>query len=262
MIKVVDILKALEKVAPVHLAADYDNVGFIVGHKESPADKIIVALDITGDVIDEAIQTGARLIVSHHPIIFGSRSTVTDCDVTGALVLKLIENGISAICMHTNLDSAKGGVNDALAEALGIATEGIVEPMEDETVGGGRYGSLSGELSLDEFLGKVCHALDTDGVRYHDAKRPVLRIAVGGGSCGDYIKKAHLLGCDTVVTADIKHNQFLEAKELQINAIDAGHFATEDVVCPRICEIIKESFPKAFVTIAKSDVSCTKFFTV
>ena len=127
MIKVVDILKALEKVAPVHLAADYDNVGFIVGHKESPADKIIVALDITGDVIDEAIQTGARLIVSHHPIIFGSRSTVTDCDVTGALVLKLIENGISAICMHTNLDSAKGGVNDALAEALGTTADEMID---------------------------------------------------------------------------------------------------------------------------------------
>lgn len=262
MIRVIDILNVLEEAAPSRLAASYDNVGFIVGHRDKEVKKIVVALDITGDVIEEAVATGAELIVSHHPIIFGARSTVTDCDTTGSLVLKLIENGISAICMHTNLDSAAGGVNDILAVSLGVHDTKPVEPQEDGTVGCGRYGKLKTCEELSGFLKKVCTELNTCGVKYHDAGKPVLRVAVGGGSCGDYIKTARLLGCDTVVTADIKHNQFLEAKELGINAIDAGHFATEDVVCPRLCEIISEKYPEVSVRIADADIDCTQFFTV
>lgn len=262
MIRVIDILNVLEEAAPSRLAASYDNVGFIVGHKDKEVKKVMVALDITGAVIDEAVAAGAELIVSHHPIIFGSVSTVTDCDVTGSLLLKLIENGISAICMHTNLDSAAGGVNDVLASALGICDTKPVEPQEDGTVGGGRYGTLGKSEELSAFLSKVCAALKTRGVKYHDAGKTVVRVAVGGGSCGEYIKTAHSLGCDTVVTADIKHNQFLEAKELGINAIDAGHFATEDVVCPRLCEIILEKYPEISVKIADADIDCTQLFTV
>ncbi len=262
MTKVIDVLNVLEAAAPSFLAASYDNVGFIVGHRDREVKKIVVALDITGAVIDEAVEAGAELIVSHHPIIFGARSTVTDCDVTGSLLLKLIENGISAICMHTNLDSAAGGVNDVLASALGIHDTKPVEPQEDGTVGGGRFGKLEKCEELSDFLQKVCTALNTRGVKYHDAGKPVLRVAVGGGACGDYIKAAYLLGCDTVVTADIKHNHFLEAKELGMNAIDAGHFATEDVVCPRLCEMISEKYPEVSVKIADADIDCTQFFTV
>lgn len=262
MTKVIDILNVLEEAAPCRLAESYDNVGFIVGKKNNEVTKLIVALDITGAVIDEAAREGAELIVSHHPIIFGSRKSVTDCDVVGSLLLRLIENGISAICMHTNLDCAEGGVNDVFAACLDISVEGVVEPKEDGNVGGGRFGALREEISLSEFLPRVCAALKTGGVKYHDAKRPVKKIAVGGGSCGDYVALAAELGCDTVVTADIKHSEFLEAKELGINAIDAGHFATEDIVCPRICEIISEKHPALTVKIADADADCTQFFTV
>jgi len=262
MTKVIDVLNALEKYAPCRLAESYDNVGFIVGKRDNEVKRVIVALDITSAVIDEAVREGAELIVSHHPIIFGSRKSVTDCDVIGALLIKLIENGISAICMHTNLDSAIGGVNDVFAEKLGIKVSGVVEPKEDGTVGGGRYGELDEECSLSEFLPRVCKVLSARGVKYYDAERKVKRVAVGGGSCGDYITIAASLGCDTLVTADIKHNQFLESRELGVNAIDAGHFATEDIVCPRICEIIKKECPGLSVAIAESDIDYTKFFTV
>ncbi len=262
MTKVIDILKVLEKKAPLNLAESYDNVGFIVGRAEGEVKKILVALDITERVVREAIEKRAELIVSHHPVIFGERKRITDCDITGEIVLGLAENKIAAICMHTNLDSAKDGVNDVLAECLGIKVEGIVEPKEDGASGGGRYGRISEEKDLPEFLGEVCKALKTNGVKYHNASGKVRKVAVGGGSCGEYITIAKSLGCDTVVTADIKHNQFLDAAHLGINAIDAGHFATEDIICPKLRDIISESFPDVSVEIAENDTDCTEFFTV
>ncbi len=260
MITVCDVLKVLETAAPLCLAKDYDNPGFLVGHGASEVKRVLVALDITDKVIDEAISVGAELIVSHHPIIFGSMKSVTDRDVTGSLVMKLCKNGISAICMHTNLDAAKDGVNDVLAKALGVSALKPVEPMEDESIGGGRYGELCAEVAMNDFLVNVCKTLETDGVRYHDSGRSVKKVAVGGGSCGEYITLAARLGCDTVVTADIKHNQFLDAEYLGINAIDAGHFATEAVVCPYLCRLISDAFPSLNVKRADSDVSCTKYF--
>ena len=108
----------------------------------------------------------------------------------------------------------------------------------------------------------LCEKLSSEGVRYHDAGRPVKKLAVGGGSCGEYILLAERLGCDTVVTADIKHNQFLDAKELSINAIDAGHFATENIVCEKFCEILRENFPSLSVSVAKSNVDATSYFKI
>lgn len=260
MITVCDVLKVIEAAAPLCLAKDYDNPGFLVGCGDSEVKNVLVALDITDKVIDEAISVGAELIVAHHPIIFSKLASVTDRDITGSLVMKLCKNNISAICMHTNLDAAKGGVNDILAEKLGVSGLLPVESMGDGSIGGGRYGELSAAVPMNEFLVRVCKALETDGVRYHDSGRSVRKVAVGGGSCGEYITLAARLGCDTVVTADIKHNQFLDAEYLGINAIDAGHFATEAVVCSYLCGLVSDAFPSLDVRRADSDVSCTKYF--
>ena len=262
MIKVSDILALLEKAAPPQLAEGYDNVGHIVGRANAEVSKVLIALDITGAVIDEAIACGAELIVSHHPVIFGERKRITDADVTGELVLRLCENKIAAICMHTNLDSAAGGVNDILARKLGIAVEGIVDPIEEGASGGGRYGEISEEARLGDFLKTVCTALSSRGARFHDAEIPVRRVAVGGGSCGDYVTAAKKLGCDTLVTADVKHNQMLDAAHIGLNVIDAGHFATEDIVCPYLEKLISDAFADLEVRIAEADGDCTDYYRV
>ncbi len=261
MIRVVDVLGALEGAAPSRYAADYDNVGFLVGRGEREVTRAIVALDITSRAIDEAIEIGANLIIAHHPVIFNARKSVTDADATGNLLLRLIENKISAICMHTNLDCAHGGVNDALAAALGIETISPIEQADDEGIGGGRYGYIAEKCDVAEFLEIVCNGLSANGLRYFDAGRPVHKVAVGGGSCGSYLGHVAALGCDTFVTADVKHDTFLTAEELGINIIDAGHFATEDVVCPRLCEIVKDAFPTLDISVAASDRDCVAFFT-
>ncbi len=262
MTTILDVLKVLDAAAPLRLAMDFDNPGFLVGRGKREVTKIIVALDITADVIKEAKEKGAELIVSHHPVIFGERKTVTDCDVTGSIVVNLIENGISAICMHTNLDSARGGVNDVLAQMFGIKNAVPVEPVDDGSVGCGRYGELECETTMPALLSEICKKLSCEGVRYYDAGRKVKKVVVGGGACGEYIKLAKKLGCDTVITADIKHNQFLDARELSINAVDAGHFATENIICPRLCEIIKESFPDMCVNIAEINTDTARYFTI
>lgn len=262
MTNVNDIFNTLENAAPCRLAEEYDNPGFLVGRKNASVSKVLVALDITEKIVDEARKAGAELIVSHHPVIFKSRKRVTDEDVCGSVLLALIENKIAAICMHTNLDSAKGGVNDVFAEKLGLEKISVLCTGSEEGAGLGRFGELTEERTLEAFLSDVCRALDTSGVRYHNAGKPVKKVAVGGGSCGSFIPLAAALGCDTIVTADIKHNEFLDAAALGINAIDAGHFATEDIICPRICEIISAKHPELDVRIAEADGDCTKFFTV
>ncbi len=256
------ILDALLKVAPLSLAESFDNPGFLVGRGEREVKKVLVALDITSDVVREAEEIGAELIVSHHPVIFTPRTNICDSDVMGNIILSMIEKNIAGICMHTNLDSARGGVNDILAETLGLSDTEVIEPKDDSKSGLGRCGNLKSKMKLQDFMETVCKKLSVSGVKYHDEDRPVHRVAVGGGSCGDFVAYATKLGFDTIVTADIKHNHFLEARELGINAIDAGHFATENIVCPKIEEIIKSAFPSLSVSVAKSNFDCTDFFTI
>lgn len=240
-----EIESALYELAPRALAADWDNVGLLVGRPDREVRKILVSLDITESAADEAARMGADLIVSHHPVIFHPAKSVTGRDPAGRLLLRLIEAGLSAVCMHTNLDAARGGVNDALAAALGLEA---AAPASENGVE--RVGTLPEALPLPEFLAKVKAALSPNGMRYVDGGGPVRKIAVGGGACGDFLWEAAAMGCDAFVTADLKYNHFLDAQALGLTVIDAGHFPTEDVVCPVLVQYLMERFPQ--LTIKKS----------
>ena len=233
--------------APRELAMEWDNVGLLVGDPDAPADRILVSLDITEAVVEEAVEMGAQLIVSHHPVMnctWHPVQTLRSDDRQGRIVTGLIRHGIAAICMHTNLDAAEGGVNDALAEKLGLED---VKPLTDEKIG--RIGTLKCELPLVDFTRFVVKSLRCNGLRYTDRGRTVHRVAVGGGACGDYIGRAIALGCDTFVTSDLKYHDLLDATE--INLIDAGHFPTEDVICPVLAERLSAAFPTALVQRTK-----------
>lgn len=264
MTTVKDIFNYLNELAPVELKMDFDNVGILVGSKKSPVTKCLIALDITDDVIDEAIALGANLIVSHHPVIFNELKSVLDEDLTGRKLIKLIKNDISAICMHTNLDIAAGGVNDALMSALEGTVSGYLEPCGTDAkgnkVGCGRIGELADAMDLNSFLALCKNALCVNGLRYHDAGLPVKKLAVMGGSGGSCIELAKACGCDTYVTSDIKYNGFLDAKELGINLIDADHFCTENVIVPVLHEKLAAQFPKISFSISKIHKQTAQFF--
>lgn len=247
MATVIEIYHFLDKRAPFSLQMSYDNAGFLVGREEAPVERLMVSLDITEEVIEESKRAGCQLIVSHHPIIFRPAKAITDSDPTGRCLLALTENHIAAICAHTNLDAVEGGVNDALAKMLGLNDIGYlhqdgVDP-EGRPYGIGRVGEVSGYPDAHAFAAFVQERLHAGGLRLEDAGRPVRKVAVGGGACGDMLVQVAAQGCDTFVTADVKYNTFLDARAMGINLIDAGHFSTEDVVCPVLADWLKLGVP-------------------
>ncbi len=250
-----EIFTLLDGYAPTKLQMDFDNAGFLVGEAEQSVSKILVALDITKDVVQEAAEIGAQLIVSHHPVIFHPMRSVTDQDPTGRIVRTLVQNRISAVCMHTKLDLVRNGVNDALARALCLEETDILEPGGeddwDEPFGLGRVGFWTeGPKPMSDFIYHVKTALGTPGVRCHDAGIPVHKVAVGGGACGSSMPVAKAMCCDTFVTADLKYNDFLDARAVGINLIDAGHFPTENVICEPLAEFLAASCPDLTVEIS------------
>ncbi len=250
-----DIFDFLAAKAPVDMALGFDNVGLLVGRRDREVKRIVTALDITDEVIQEAISLNADLIVSHHPLFFELKG-VTDKEWTQERALTLAENRIAAICMHTNLDAAEGGVNDALMGALGVSVTGVL----DEESAIGRVGVLSEPMTMADFLPHVKTMLKVNGLRYHDAGKPVHRVAVCGGSGGSDIPLAAALGCDTYVTADIKYDQFLEGKHLGLNLIDADHFCTENVVVPVLEVWLKERFREVEVFISHVHGQTAQFY--
>lgn len=230
------ILNALSELAPPESKMDFDNVGLLAGDPDWETARVMLSLDITSEVIQEAAQNQAGLIISHHPLFFDLKAA-TPATEGGKHLLELLTRRIGAICMHTNLDAADGGVNDALSDALHLYE---AHPFEAEHVL--RIGQLEKTVPLRSFLTEVKSALNCEGLRFTGSS-PVYRVAVGGGSCGSMLEEAVEAGCDTFLTADIKYSVFLRAKELGINLIDAGHFHTETVVIPVLKTHLERRFP-------------------
>lgn len=232
--------------APLELQMSFDNAGFLIGDKSADVSRVLLSLDVTDKVIDEAIETGAGLIVSHHPVIFNPLRSVLDESAEQARICKLIRNGISVISMHTNLDIADGGVNDVLLSLLGAA---FTDYLDDEHCG--RIGVLEEEIPLSDFLDLCKNKLNVTGLRYVDGGKRVKRLAVMGGAGGDEFRTAFEKGCDTYVTADVKYHQFLEASELGLNLIDADHFCTENPVMLMLCDKLAGAFPSVSFSVSR-----------
>ena len=263
MTAVGDILKYIEALAPRSMKMDWDNVGLLCGSKATPVTKVLVALDPFEGVCREAAQWGAQLIVTHHPVIFQAPKAITDETFVGRSILQLCAHGISAINAHTNLDCAPGGVNDVLAKKLALVNVQVVDP-EGTDENGNEWGLLRmGEVPeqpLDACLNRVKTLLGCEGLRYVDGGKPVRKVAVGGGSCAGEMLDALRAGCDTFVTADVKYNQFWDARDLGINLIDAGHFATENPVVSVLAEKIAGAFPEIEVKISETHADCMKYY--
>ena len=253
MATVADILSFLDTLAPRSLKMEWDNVGLLCGSKSTAVTKILVSLDPFEGVCREAADIGAELIVTHHPLIFQPARTITDETSIGRSIQLLCRQGISAINAHTNLDVAPGGVNDVLAEKLGLQNIATSE--------GGllRQGDVA-EQSLETFLATVKNNLGCQGLRYVDSGKPVRKVAVGGGSCANEMMEALTVGCDTFVTADVKYNQFWDARDLGLNLIDAGHFHTENPIVPVLAEKLQAAFPEIQVKISETHRDCMNFY--
>ena len=253
-----EIEQALFELAPGEAAMEWDNVGHLLGDPDQAVERVLVALDITEGVADEAIASGCQLVVAHHPVMncrWTPVQNIRDDTFQGHLFLKLLRNNVSAICMHTNLDIAWGGVNDALAQRLELVDPG---PLCEN--GLGRVGEYPESVALADYVRFVCQALGCNGLRYADAGKPVRRVAVGGGACGEFEDDAIRAGCYTFVTADLSYHQFLDAAGKGINLIDAGHFPTEDPVCEKVITYLTDRFPELAVSKSASHKEVIQYY--
>ena len=262
MATVADILEFIQTIAPEKMKEDWDHVGLNCGRMDKPVNRILVALDPFEDVCQEALEMEADLLVTHHALIW-TPGFITDQSAQGRNTLFLIENNIACINAHTNLDCAPGGVNDILAEKLGLGDVQVINPRGEDSEGRA-YGLLRQGMvkaqSLQDFLSHVKQQLGCEGLRYVDGGRPVCHVAVGGGACGSELWQAAQAGCDTFVTADVKYNQFWDAQSYGINLIDAGHFHTENPVCVYLAQQLRQAFPDITVAMSAWHMDCTKFF--
>lgn len=218
---------------PVNTAADYDNPGFLIGDKTADIKSAVLALDCTDSAVNLALETGSKLIITHHPVIFKGIKSIKKGDI----VHTLIENGISVISMHTNLDVAKDGVNDALCKTLELNNIETVIGYDGLAF---RKGILKEEMSSDDFAAFVGKKLDTAVKYVGESKVKTVAVCSGGGS--DYFYDALSLNCDAFVTSEVKHNLFLEAYKNNFTLVDAGHFPTEDVIIEPLKKLLEQEF--------------------
>ena len=227
--------------APAEYKMSWDNVGLLLGRASAEVRRVLLSLDATAAVAREAADLGCQLVVSHHPVIFRGDKHVNDLDPLTEPELLFLENRIAVISMHTNLDCAPGGVNDALADLLCLHNiETLAAPDEPGLV---RCGTAE-PRSLPEFAAFVKKTLACPGLRFIDGGRPVSKVSVGGCACIEYAELALAAGCDTFVTGDVKYHEFLNAAARGLNVVDAGHFETENPVIRVLHAKLQARFPE------------------
>lgn len=251
--KVKDVMDLMESIAPKELTESWDNVGLMIGEREQEVKKILVALDCTSEVIDEALDVGADMIVTHHPfILFQKIKSIKKGDVLGGKIYKLIQNNISVFSAHTNLDCADGGINDILAELFELKN---VEKLDEES-GLGRIGELENSMKFEGFANVIESKLNTKGLLrlMGDKDKEIKRVAVCGGSGASFVSMACGKGADAYITGDIKFHEAQDGIDMGMCIADATHYSTEVVVVPVLADRLRSLEAEVVVSCVDGQV--------
>ena len=245
--KLADVIAVLESAYPPKTAEKWDAVGLVCGDPDEDVTRVLVCVDPTSSTVDEAVETGAQLVLAHHPLLLRGVNGVPASEPKGALVHKLIRNRAALYCAHTNADSARPGVSDALAEAIGLTVTGPLEPADPSgDTGSGRIGELPAAEPLRVFVQRVADALPVtvQGVRAAgDPEHLIKRVAVCGGAGDSFLATAASAGVDAYVTADLRHHPASEHIESGGPAlVDVAHWASEWPWCEQAAEILRAAF--------------------
>jgi len=242
-VKINEIIEEMNRIAPPELAEEGDKIGFMVGDAERFAERVLVALDATENVINEAIEKEAELIITHHPFIYKPVSKICTDDALGRKTLKLIENKMAVFSAHTNLDAADGGVNDTMCSLLGL--DHVEKMIYESGTYIGRCGLLPQELTVGELAEKLKNLLKCEFVRIcGDVNDKVEKVGMccGGGAHPAFYKEAKQAECGCFITGDARYHDLCEAKDIDMNVIDATHYATETPVLKTLIEKLKSVF--------------------
>lgn len=231
------VLGALEEFAPLSLQEAWDNAGLLVGSTQSTVSKALLTLDVTEEVVDEAIECGADLIISHHPLIFSGLKKITDKSYVERAVVKAIRHNILIYASHTNIDAAEGGVSYKMGEKIGLEN---VRPMLPS--GLGLVGELKEPQGIVQFATLLKKRFDAPMVRYTEIDRKISRVALCGGAGAEFICDAMAAGADVYVSGDFKYHDFFRA-EKQMAVVDIGHFESERYTLEIFYDILSKKLP-------------------
>lgn len=245
-----DLINKLEKLSPTKYAASWDNVGLLVGTEEGEVKKVVLALDVTNEVIEEAIKRKADFIIAHHPIIFSSMKTVNNKTILGRKLLTLIEHQIACYAMHTNFDTM-GGMAQLAEQMLALTNTiplEVVAEEEGQLEGIGRVGMLPSSMTLLECANMVKETFQITQVAIvGEANKTIQRVAICPGSGKGMIEEAIQKGADVLITGDIGHHDAIDALEAGLCMIDAGHYGLEHIFTAFMEQFLKEQCPELIV---------------
>lgn len=243
MVVLGEIIAFLDHFAPPRLAESWDNVGLLVGDSGTAVDRVMTCLTITPASAAEAVRRGARLIVSHHPLPFIALKRITDETTAGRLLLQLIRAGVAVASPHTAFDSAARGINQALAEGLGLTEIAPLIP-HPEGEGTGRFGVLPQPLTLESVARAAMGFLKISSVQIVGPPTlPVHRLAIGCGAAGELLASAIKQQCEAMLLGETRFHTCLEAEAQGTGLALAGHFATERFAVERLAGVLAEQFP-------------------
>jgi dinuclear metal center YbgI/SA1388 family protein len=253
MASVHSIAAFLEQVAPFRLAEDWDNVGLLVGHRGQNVKKLMTCLTVTPQSAAEAVEAGADLIVTHHPMPFVAMKRLTDDTTIGRLLLELIAAHVAVYSPHTAFDSASEGVNQRLADGLGLRG---VAPLRahPEGQGAGRWGWLAEPHSLAELAERLKHFLAIERLQMVGRpEQPVRTVAVGCGAADELLDAARSNGCDAMILGEARFHTCLEAEALGIGLLLPGHFASERFAVEALAEVLGRQFSEVEVWASRRE---------
>lgn len=244
--KVSSIYEFLNSKYPIDTASDFDNPGLLIGNTDLDVKKAIISLDCTISTVKKAIENDCQLIITHHPVIFSGLKNI----LSDSVVYKLLENGISVISMHTNLDIGEDGVNDCLCRKLRLENISPYNTKNGFQIRSADIYPVSAEnfaQHLKKFLGGT--------IKFVGSSHLINKLLICSGSGGEFLQDAIDGGFDALVTADVKHNIFIDAENADIAVFDAGHFNTEDVVVEPLKNMLYNKFPSVeFITLHNSKI--------
>jgi len=246
--KVRALIDYLHTIAPNEFQEDYDNSGLLVGNYDDDIKGVLVSLDVTEAVIEEAKNIGANVIVSHHPIIFSGLRRIVGKNYVERIVQKAIKNDINLFAIHTNLDNVYvNGVNTHIANLLGLKDVEILQPKGDtihseQKIGAGVIGNLNQAVDEIVFLKSLKEKMNTQAIKYTDLlNKPIQKVAVCGGSGRFLLEEAKRQKADIFISSDFKYHEFFDADN-QIVIADVGHFESEQFTIQMLYEILKQKF--------------------
>lgn len=259
--KVQDLCAIIEAFAPLKLQEDYDNAGLILGDPMAELSAVLVCLDVSEAVLDEAIELGCNLVISHHPLIFKGIKSITGKNHIERSLIKAIQNNIALYAGHTNVDAVQEGVNGKICQKLNLINTSILVPKPAfEHTGAGMLGHLAQAMNESDFLQKVQKEFGCRMLRHSNLwSRSIQKVAVCGGSGSEYISDAIVAHADAFVTADIKYHHFADVDN-KLLLIDAGHYETEQFTKELFVELLSKNIANFVVYLSSKEMNPVHYY--